>query len=95
MLNEEGDAFRDPTRGAEVGDALDVARHGLPRRRVRSKRWSDETSLAGQWIRRISPAEADQAMRSNPNTLVIDARDAADIAATGIIPGAINISLGT
>jgi rhodanese-related sulfurtransferase len=43
----------------------------------------------------ISPAEADQQMRSNPNTLVIDVRDAADIAATGIIPGAVNISLGT
>jgi rhodanese-related sulfurtransferase len=43
----------------------------------------------------ISPAEADQAMRSNPNTLVIDVRDAADIAATGLIPGAVNISLGS
>ena len=43
----------------------------------------------------ISPAEASQAMQSNPDTLVIDVRDAADIAATGIIPGAVNISLGT
>ena len=43
----------------------------------------------------ISPAEADQAMRANLNTLVIDVRDAADIAATGIIPGAVNISLGS
>ena len=43
----------------------------------------------------IGPAEADQAMRSNPNALVIDVRDAADIAGTGIIPGAVNISLGT
>jgi len=39
--------------------------------------------------------EADQAMRSNPNALVIDVRDAADIAGTGLIPGAVNISLGT
>jgi len=43
----------------------------------------------------ISPVEADQVMRSNPNALVIDVRDAADIAGTGIIPGAVNISLGT
>jgi len=43
----------------------------------------------------ISPVEADQAMRSNPNALVIDVRDAADIAGTGLIPGAVNISLGT
>jgi len=43
----------------------------------------------------ISPVEADKAMRSNPNVLVIDVRDAADIAGTGILPGAVNISLGT
>jgi len=43
----------------------------------------------------ISPAEASQAMRSNPDTLVVDVRDASDIAGTGIIPGAVNISLGT
>jgi rhodanese-related sulfurtransferase len=43
----------------------------------------------------ISPAEASQAMRSNPDMLVIDVRDASDIAGTGIIPGAVNISLGT
>ncbi len=43
----------------------------------------------------ISPAEAAQAIKSNPDTLVIDVRDAADIANTGIIPGAVNISLGT
>lgn len=50
-------------------------------------------ALAG--VPTIGPAEADRAMRSNPDTLVIDVRDAADIAATGIIPGAANISLGT
>lgn len=43
----------------------------------------------------ISPVEADQAMRSNPNVLVIDVRDAADIAGTGIILGAVNLSLGS
>ncbi len=43
----------------------------------------------------ISPVEAHQQMRADPRTLVIDVRDAADIPVTGIIPGAINISLGT
>ncbi len=43
----------------------------------------------------ITPAEASQAIKSNPDALVIDVRDAADIPATGIIPGAVNISLGT
>ncbi len=43
----------------------------------------------------LTAAEAAQAIKSNPDTLVIDVRDAADIASTGIIPGAVNISLGT
>jgi rhodanese-related sulfurtransferase len=34
-------------------------------------------------------------MQQNPQTLVVDVRDAADISATGIIPDALNISLGT
>ncbi len=43
----------------------------------------------------ISPAEAHQQMQADPNTLVIDVRDAEDMAVTGIIPGAVNNSLGT
>jgi rhodanese-related sulfurtransferase len=43
----------------------------------------------------ISPAEARKRMQQNPQTLVVDVRDAADINATGIIPDALNISLGT
>ena len=43
----------------------------------------------------ISPAEARQRMQQDPSTLVIDVRDAADINSTGIIPDAMNISLGT
>jgi rhodanese-related sulfurtransferase len=44
----------------------------------------------------ITPAEAQRRMQQDPNTLVVDVRDAADIAATGTtIPGAINVSLGS
>lgn len=43
----------------------------------------------------ISAAEASEQMQTTPNTLVVDVRDSADIAGTGIIPGAINVSLGT
>jgi rhodanese-related sulfurtransferase len=43
----------------------------------------------------ISPKEAQQRIKQNPQTLVIDVRDAADISGTGIIPEAMNISLGT
>ena len=43
----------------------------------------------------ISAAEASEQMQTTPNTLVVDVRDPADIAVTGIIPGAINVTLGT
>ena len=43
----------------------------------------------------IRPEEAQRQLQRDPNTLVIDVRDAADVAASGIIPGAVNISLGT
>jgi rhodanese-related sulfurtransferase len=42
----------------------------------------------------ISPQEAQKRMQEDPNTLVIDVRDAADIEKTGIIPGAQAVSLG-
>ncbi len=42
----------------------------------------------------INPAKAQQKMQADPNTLVVDVRDAADSPITGIIPGAVNISLG-
>ncbi len=43
----------------------------------------------------IDPAEAQRRMEQDPNTLVVDVRDAADLAGTGVIPGAANVSLGT
>ena len=43
----------------------------------------------------VSPQEAQQRMQQDSKTLVIDVRDAQDLAGTGIIPGAINVSLGT
>jgi rhodanese-related sulfurtransferase len=43
----------------------------------------------------ISPTEARRQLEQNPNTLVVDVRDATDINSTGIIPNAMNISLGT
>lgn len=43
----------------------------------------------------VSPTEAHGRLQQHPNTLVIDVRDAADIAVTGTIPGAVNISFGS
>ena len=43
----------------------------------------------------VSPQEAQERMQSDPKTLIIDVRDAQDLSGTGIIPGALNVSLGT
>jgi rhodanese-related sulfurtransferase len=43
----------------------------------------------------VSPQDAQQRMQSDKNLLVVDVRDAQDLSGTGIIPGAINVSLGT
>ena len=59
------------------------------------KTFSQSVSEAMAEIPVINPAEAQQRIQQDPNTLVIDPRDAADIPATGIIPGALNISYGS
>jgi len=42
----------------------------------------------------ISPQDAQARMQQNPQALVIDVRQAEDIAGTGAIPGSINVPLG-
>ena len=43
----------------------------------------------------IGVEEAKRRLSEDPRTLVVDVRDAADIAATGAIPGSRHVSLGT
>jgi rhodanese-related sulfurtransferase len=43
----------------------------------------------------LSPQEVQRRMTEEAGTLVVDVRDADGLAGTGIIPGAINVSLGT
>ena len=43
----------------------------------------------------VSPQDAQRRMKEESNTLMVDVRDAQDLSGTGIIPGAINVSLGT
>src|SRR6476659_357360 len=43
----------------------------------------------------VSPQETQRRMKDEPKTLVLDVRDAQDLGGTGIIPGALNVSLGT
>ena len=42
----------------------------------------------------ISPVDAQQRREQDPNALLVDVRDAGDIASTGIVSGGMNISLG-
>ncbi|HMQ29742.1 MAG TPA: YdhR family protein [Chloroflexaceae bacterium] len=49
---------------------------------------------AAQAVPSITPAELERRLTGEPDLLVIDVRDAADIAQTGTIPGAVNISYG-
>ncbi len=42
----------------------------------------------------ISAAEVQQRMKQDPNALLVDVRDAADIQSTGLATGGLNISLG-
>jgi rhodanese-related sulfurtransferase len=43
----------------------------------------------------LSPQEVERRMKEEAGTLVVDVRDSDGLAGTGIIPGAINVSLGT
>ncbi len=42
----------------------------------------------------ISAAEVQKRMKQDPNALLVDVRDAADIPSTGLASGGLNISLG-
>jgi len=64
----------------------------VPARTLRT--FSQSVAEAMAAVPSITPAEARRRMQQDPNTLLIDVRDAADIAASGIIPGAVAISYG-
>lgn len=60
-----------------------------------AKTFSQMVAEAMDEVPVISPEEAQRRIAQDPNILVIDPRDAADIPYTGIIPGAMNISYGS
>lgn len=60
-----------------------------------AKTFGQMTAEALAQVPTISPAETHKRLQQDLNTLVIDVRDAADIAMTGTIPGALNLSLGS
>lgn len=60
-----------------------------------AKTFSQMAADALAQVPAISPSEAYRRLQEDPGILVIDVRDAADIAMTGTIPGAKNISYGS
>ncbi len=59
-----------------------------------AKTFQQMVAEAREGIALVSPAEVQQRLQQDPNTLVVDVRDAADVQASGIIPDAINVSVG-
>jgi rhodanese-related sulfurtransferase len=74
--------------------ATEAASKPAGRSRIMSRTFNQMVGEALADVPSISPVEARSRMAANPKVLMIDVRDAADIAATGIIPGAIAISYG-
>ena len=57
--------------------------------------FSHSVEVAMAEVPAVKAQEAHEQLKRDPNILIVDVRDAADIAATGIIPEAINVSLGS
>lgn len=75
----------------EVLQAHSVITRGLPERLRTFNMMAAEALTA---VPAIKPADAYHRLQAEPDLLVIDVRDAADIATTGTVPGAVNISYG-
>ena len=59
-----------------------------------SKSFMQMVEAAKAQVEGLSPTEVQKRLELDPNALVVDVRDAADISSTGIASGGINISLG-
>ncbi len=59
-----------------------------------AKTFMQMVTEAREGIPVISASEAQKRLADDPDTLMIDVRDAADLHGTGVIPGAVNISVG-
>lgn len=60
-----------------------------------ARTFMDRVAEAQSEVPVIGVAEAQRRLEEDPSTLVVDVRDASDIRATGVIPGARHISLGS
>ena len=60
-----------------------------------AKNFSETVQEAQNGIPLLSPKEVNDRIQADPNTLVLDIRDAGDLNLTGIIEGSENVSMGT
>jgi rhodanese-related sulfurtransferase len=59
-----------------------------------AKTFQQMVSEAREQVDVLSPQDAQKKMQADSNVVVVDVREAEDLAATGVIPGAVNIPLG-
>jgi rhodanese-related sulfurtransferase len=59
-----------------------------------AKTFGQMVSEAREQVEVLSPQDAQTKMQGDPNVVVVDVREAEDIASTGSVPGAVNIPLG-
>lgn len=59
-----------------------------------AKTFNQMVSEAKSEVQGLSPQEVQQRVRQNPKLLLIDVREPDDLAATGAVPGAVNVPLG-
>ena len=60
-----------------------------------AKNFGDRVQAGQANVTVLNISEAKAAIDANEGALIIDVRDAGDLAGTGVIPGSVNISLGT
>ena len=60
-----------------------------------AKNFSEAVQQAQSGISLLSPTEVNDRVKADPNTLILDIRDAGDLNLTGIIEGSENVSMGT
>ena len=78
-----------------LGAATNLMRFPAAEETTVPKTFSQMVAEAQAEVPSIKAVDAYQMVQTDPNTLIVDVRDPADIAVTGIIPGAINVTLGT
>ena len=59
-----------------------------------AKTFRQMVSEAREQVDVLSPQDAQKKMQADSNVVVVDVREAEDLAATGVVPGAVNIPLG-